>query len=261
MSANKVIHRGEGSARIFDNRTLRNDYRTLVPALRKGMHVLDVGCGTGAISKDIAELVSPGTVTGIDNTEKFIASGRETYGTYVNLALHHADLFTFKPDHQFDLVTAARVLQWLNNPAEALVAMKGLLTPGGILSVLDYNHEAIEWDPAPPDSMQAFYDAFLRWRAEAGMNNRIAADLPDLFHAAGLQYVETFQADEHTHRGLPDFKQRSSIWLKVAASSQMVDEGYTTDELRLQAIREYEQWVEHDGRSMTLKLAETRGKR
>jgi SAM-dependent methyltransferase len=257
--SNKIIHRSEGSTTIFDNRTLQSDYRTLVPVLRSGMHVLDVGCGTGAISKGIAEVVFPGTVTGIDNTEKFIISGREAYAQQANLTLEHADLFSFKPNRTYNLIVAARVLQWLNNPLEALQVMKSLLAPGGIISVLDYDHEAIEWEPAPPPSMQRFYNAFLKWRADVGMNNHIALDLPGLFEQAGLNSIESHQANELTSHRQRDFKERTSIWQKVASSTQMVDEGYIDNEARLQAINDYQVWIDKEGRTMTLKLSETRG--
>jgi hypothetical protein len=43
---NKVIKRDEQTAnKIFDNRSLEKDYRTLVPILKEGLKVLDVGCG------------------------------------------------------------------------------------------------------------------------------------------------------------------------------------------------------------------------
>lgn len=122
MKGNKHIERdAKTTTRIFDNRSLKVDYRTLEPILKKGMFVLDVGCGTGAITKDIAKIVgSSGKVIGIDNTKKFIESGKETYKETRNLELIHADLFDFETDEKFDLITSARVLQWLNNPKDAL---------------------------------------------------------------------------------------------------------------------------------------------
>jgi ubiquinone/menaquinone biosynthesis C-methylase UbiE len=121
------------------------------------MRVLDVGCGTGAISKDIAAIVGPqGSITGIDNTAHFIESGKETYKAVKNLELIHADVFEFDTPEKFDLVISARVLQWLNNPVEAVIRFKHFLKPGGQVSVLDYNHELLSWTPSPPESMLQF---------------------------------------------------------------------------------------------------------
>jgi ubiquinone/menaquinone biosynthesis C-methylase UbiE len=80
MSQKDIKREGQGTAKLFDERSLEADYATLSPLLQKGWSVLDVGCGTGAISKDIALKVGEtGHVTGIDNTAYFIQSGKETY--------------------------------------------------------------------------------------------------------------------------------------------------------------------------------------
>src|SRR5215216_2514648 len=134
---NKFIKRDvQNATKIFDNRTVASDYRTLLPALKKGLRVLDVGCGTGAIAKGIAEIVGEtGFVIGIDHTESFIQSGKETYGHIPNLELLHADLFKYNPEEKFDLIVSSRVLQWLSNPKDALKKIKTLLKPGGNLSI------------------------------------------------------------------------------------------------------------------------------
>lgn len=259
---NKEIKReGQAANTIFDNRSLENDYRTLVPILKQGMKVLDVGCGTGAISKGIAERVGPsGSVTGIDNTEAFIISGMETYKAVSNLELIHADLFQFETKEQFDLIVSARTLQWLSTPKEALVKMKSMLKPGGQISILDYNHEALEWNPVPPESMQRFYATFLRWRADAGMNNHIAEDLPDYLKEAGFDSIEVLNSDELYKKGDDNFLSKIGIWAKVAGSTQMVEEGYLDDKDRLKAIEEYTHWIETNAESMIMKLKEVRGK-
>lgn len=257
---NKTIHRESGSTtKIFDDRTLAKDYATLVPILKTGLHVLDVGCGTGAISKGIAERVGPsGSVTGIDNTETFINSGRETYKDTFNLQLIHADLFTFQPEKKFDLIVAARVLQWLNNPKQALEHLKGFLKPGGQISILDYNHEALEWKPQPPESMRIFYSAFLKWRADAGMNNRISEVLAGYFSELNFHSIEIINADEIYTRGDDNFLQRVGIWSKVAGLKQIVDEGYLDEDTRLRAIEEYNAWVAKDAERMIMKLRDVR---
>lgn len=259
---NKTIHRdSDTTTKIFDNRTLQGDYSTLIPVLQKGIRVLDVGCGTGTISKGIAEQVGEqGSVTGIDNTEAFINSGRETCKSVRNLELIHADLFEFNPEEKFDLVVAARVLQWLNNPKEALKKLGSFLKPGGQISILDYNHEGLTWQPAPPMSMQLFYKAFLQWRSDSGMDNRIADHLPDYFAAAGFHSIEVLNADEVYKKGEPNFVQRIGIWSKVAELKQIVEEGYLEENSRLKAIDEYNQWIVSDAEAMIMRLREVRAK-
>ena len=262
MKSNKYIDRNESSGtKVYDNRSLEVDYRTLQPILKKGMSVLDIGCGTGAISKDIAKIIGPsGQIIGIDNTAKFIKSGDITYGDVKNLKLVHIDLFDYEPGEKFDLIIAARMLQWLSNPLEALLKMKSMLNSNGQISILDYNHNELEWNPKPPRSMQLFYKAFLKWRNDAGMNNHIAEDLPRLFEEAGFKSIEKIISNEFYHRERSDFKSKVGIWSKVAGLNQIVDEGYLDDDLRIKAIREYDEWVEYKAISMTMKLNEVRGK-
>lgn len=259
---NKKINRDHQTTnKIFDNRSLEVDYATLIPILKKGMRVLDVGCGTGAISDGIAKRVGPdGNVTGIDNTEKFIVSGKESYKGTSNLELIHCDLFNYTKDEKFDLIVSARTLQWLNNPKDALKKMQGLLNSGGQISILDYNHEQLEWYPHPPESMQLFYKAFLKWRADAGMNNKIAYDLAGYFAEVGFQSIEILNSDETYVRTDENFSERVGIWSKVANLKQIVEEGYISEDLRLKAIEEYDEWVIADAKKMVMKLNEVRGK-
>lgn len=262
MKPNKQIQReAQEATKIFDDRSLKNDYRNLIQILKPGLTVLDVGCGTGAISKDIAQIIGEsGNVIGIDNTEKFILSGKKTNQNVLNLELIHTDLFDFNTNLKFDLIVSARTLQWLSNPKEALVKMKSLLKPNGQISILDYDHTSLIWNPLPPVSMQEFYNTFLKWRQDAGMNNRIAEDLPSLFEEVGFHSVEKINSDEFYNKERSDYKSKIGIWTKVAGSLQMVEEGYLDNTLRLKAIDEYNSWIETEAISMTMKLNEVRGR-
>ena len=117
MKNNKHIERNEQSAtKIFDNRSLQVDYRTLEPILKKGMTILDVGCGTGSISKDVANIVGDtGKVIGIDITGKFIESGRKTYKEVHNLELRNIDLFEFETEVKFDLIMCLNGILMVEN--------------------------------------------------------------------------------------------------------------------------------------------------
>ena len=260
ITKNKVIDRtSQNASSIFNQRSLEKDYNTLKSALKPGLRVLDIGCGTGSITKGIAELVGPaGYVIGVDNTASFIAQGKELFAEVANLELIHVDILDFETTEKFDLIVSARTFQWISTLDQTMDKVKSLLKPNGQISILDYNHEAISWTPRIPDSMQKFYNMFLMWRKDAGMNNRIAFDLEDLFEEHGFSQIEIFNSDEHYERKFPEHIEKIKIWSKVASSKQMVAEGYISDEDRLQAIEDYNHWATFEATSMTMKLREVR---
>jgi ubiquinone/menaquinone biosynthesis C-methylase UbiE len=252
-----------GATAVLDNRSVEKDYATLLPLLKKGLHVLDVGCGTGAITKGIAEIVGEnGYVIGIDSSAHLIATGQNYCKEIPNLELIHLNLFEYQPVEKFDLIVSARTLQWLNNPKAAIEKMKTMLKPNGQLSILDYNHKGMEWKPKPPKSMVQFFKAFLNWRKDAGMDNEIAKKLPEYFQELGFKDIETVTANEIYKKTDPDFLAKIGIWSKVAATRgiQMVQDGYIEEAARLKAIEEYDVWTQTDAMYMIMKLKDVSGR-
>jgi ubiquinone/menaquinone biosynthesis C-methylase UbiE len=129
-----------------------------------------------------------------------------------HLTFEQCDVYDLTWREEFDIVTAARVLQWLVRPLDALRMMTRATKPGGKVVALDYNHERAVWVPEPPQAMQAFYAAFLRWRADAGLDNAIADHLAAMFKVVGLIDVVESPEVEVTRRGDPDFETRPTIY-------------------------------------------------
>src|SRR5262245_15279873 len=126
--------------RILDRRTLRSDHRCLSEFLSPGMAVLDVGCGTGASTRGIAEAVAPnGVVVGVDRDRGLIERAQVHCALLPNLRFEEGDATRLGYEGRFDVVTAARTLQWIDDPRAALRRMKLAAKPGGLLVVLDYN--------------------------------------------------------------------------------------------------------------------------
>src|SRR5688572_15992192 len=102
-----------GTGAILDTRTLANAHRRLAELLRPGMSVLDIGCGTGAITRGIAE--SQGShvtrVIGVDVNAGFVDNARARHAGVPGLSFEVADVYALPWTASFDLVTAARVLQ------------------------------------------------------------------------------------------------------------------------------------------------------
>ncbi|CAG7653449.1 Demethylmenaquinone methyltransferase [Paenibacillus solanacearum] len=185
MESSVARNRAELSGKatnVLNFRTLASSNIRLAELLAAGMTVLDVGCGTGAITHGIADIVGPtGRVVGIDSNPALIEKAQENFGDIPGLDFKVGDILNLPYKDEFDIVTSARVIQWLSNPLEALNALTRATKPGGQVLILDYNHEKITWNPEPPLSMKFFYSAFLKWRSDAGMDNAIADHLPNLF--------------------------------------------------------------------------------
>ena len=256
-TARKRAHMPEGTDAVLNTRSLHGAHKRLAELLTPGMAVLDVGCAMGAITHGIAEAVGPtGSVIGLDANEALIAEAWRLHGDTPCLAFEAGDVYHLPYKDSYDIVTAARVLQWLADPALALRQMAAAVRKGGRIVVLDYNHEKIVWSPEPPSSMRSFYSAFLRWRAEAGMDNAIADNLAALFAAAGLRNTRHTVQHEHTRRGDPDFSTRIALWAHVAHTRghQMVADGLLSEAKRAAAEQEYRVWAETDAQSQTLYL-------
>src|SRR4051812_19625123 len=96
----------EGTNKVLDRRTLEADNKNLLKYLTADLHVLDVGCGSGAITAGIAAKVAK--VTGIDTSENLVTQAKEHYAEIPNLEFLVADINTFNPTERYDVITAAR---------------------------------------------------------------------------------------------------------------------------------------------------------
>jgi SAM-dependent methyltransferase len=243
--------------RILNRRTLENDHRYLAKLLRPGLSVLDVGCGTGAITAGIAEAIGPhGFVIGIDRDEANLDIGRSEHPAVPNLRFDLADATSMTFQAQFDIVTAARTLQWISEPPLAISRMKAALKPSGLLVALDYNLAANEWEPDPPSTFRDFYAAFLAWRKGNLWDNHMADHLPELFQSAGLLEIESHVQDEFAERGMPHFDQHANLWFWVIENlgERIVEAGFL-DRSQLQTAAEcYEPWTQTELMRQTLRM-------
>jgi len=249
---------------ILDRRTLARDHRRLARLLRPGMAVLDVGCGTGAITSGIARVVAPkGFALGIDRDPALLRLARERHGDVPGLRFEERDVFDLPVDAAFDIVTAARVLQWLEQPELAVQRMAAATRPGGRVVILDYAHDGLVWQPEPPPPVRRFYDGFLGWRRSKGWDNRIAERLPRLLNGAGLVDVASSVEDEVAVRGEPGFDDAMALWRLVMESvgPTIVKAGVLSEADLTSAVAVHRSWCKREARVQRMVMRAVDGRR
>ncbi|MDL5204735.1 methyltransferase domain-containing protein [Streptomyces sp. ALI-76-A] len=145
-------------------RTAANSAAYLLGSLTPRMRILDIGCGPGTITADLAELVPEGHVTGVDHAPGILERARATAAgrrlTNVDLAVADVHALDF-PDDTFDVVHAHQVLQHVGDPVRALREMRRVTAPGGLVAVRDADYAAMTWYPGSP-GMDDWLDLYRR---------------------------------------------------------------------------------------------------
>lgn len=112
-------------------------------ALKAGDRVLDVGCGTGRLTRWIAELVGPeGRVVGIDPLPERIALAR-AHGAGLHFEVGQAEDLGAFADASFDAVSMSAVFHWVADKSRALAEIRRVLRPGGRLGATTVTPELV----------------------------------------------------------------------------------------------------------------------
>jgi SAM-dependent methyltransferase len=134
-------------------RTIANSAAYLEPHLAPGLSLLDVGAGPGTITVEFAARLAPGRVVGIDASSEIMAQATELGRAqdHDNLVFEAADVYALPyPDDSFDIVHAHQVLQHLGDPVAALVEMRRVAKPGGLIAVREVDYRGTMWAPDNP---------------------------------------------------------------------------------------------------------------
>jgi SAM-dependent methyltransferase len=243
--------------RILDARTLDTAFPALIPWLRPGLRVLDVGCGTGAITEGMATLVGPsGTVVGVDRDAQHIAraSSRATSRPWMRFEV--GDVRTLDLVEPFDVVAVARTLQWVaeDELALALSRLAMALVPGGRLIALDYNHAEHRWMPSPPPELPWFVERFCAWRQANDWHSDVLSAVPALCDAARLTRPRVDAADDVVRRGGAGFTAMSRIWPRVIETlgPKMAAERFLDEAERQRALDVISRWCDDDLMEQTM---------
>jgi SAM-dependent methyltransferase len=270
--------REENEMSIYLGRTLDERAPVLRSFLQKGDHVLDVGCGPGTITLDVARAVAPGRVVGLDYVAHRIAKARalaaEQSCQNVSFETEDANNLPFE-DETFDVVYSHTVLHYFWNPEQALSEQKRVLKTGGWLvaagvrdvGLVKRYPECPAWDAVLQARVQ-FSNAVREGRAYFEWERRpciafheTGRRCPEWFARLGMgemqvtvepyrpQYPGADSMTPSPHDLLP-WRTEDSLGYHAdygLAYEAMIDQGFMDRETLRRAISEAQAWFNHPG--------------
>jgi ubiquinone/menaquinone biosynthesis C-methylase UbiE len=168
--------------------------------------VLDLGCGTGVVTRAIAARDRfAGTVTGIDQSPEFIAAAErlaadDGVGDRVEFVVgdaHELDL----PAASFDAAVAHTLVSHVRDPLAVLAEAARVIRPGGVVAVFDGDYASLTFGCSDPQLGRMIEGAI---QSMIMSSPRVMREVPRLLPKAGLQLIAT-QAHVYAEAGSSSF--------------------------------------------------------
>lgn len=163
-----------------------------LPHLQPGMSLLDCGCGVGSITCDLARLVAPGQVVGIDIDPQQVALAWSLASLrgIANVRFETGDVYALPcPDASFDAVLAHTLLLHLSDPLRAFCQMRRVLRPGGVIGVADDDYSTVVSSSSSP-LLSRLGELWIRLLQHNGGSPYYARHLRRLLLEAGFARTE-----------------------------------------------------------------------
>lgn len=168
--------------------------------IKQGILAIDVGCGTGYFSRFLAKCIGrQGKVIGIDKSRQLIHHAEAIPRDIISASIEYKKGFADNlpiDDNYADLATCRYLLVLLREPLKALLEMKRVIKPGGLVAVIEYDRmlDLAYNSPLFPDFeiLQSKVQEAITKACKKlyGSDQRIGPKLPELFLKAGLTDIK-----------------------------------------------------------------------
>ena len=222
---------------------------------------LDVGCGGGDVTRELAQIVSDGFVVGVDLDATMVEIARaETAQARVDNVEFRVDDVVQPPadDQRFDVVYARFLLTHLADPAKALENITARVDPGGVLVVEDIDCSGHFCYPRSP-AFARYVDWYIKTAQARGCDPNIGPRLPGLLRDAGLGDIAMNVVQPAGFSG--EVKAIAPITMEMVADS-MVAAGVATSGEVDQTLEELFAFANTEGTVQSLpRIVQTWGRR
>jgi len=195
-------HPEEGARLEAKTDVLEVERQLVFAGLAAGMRALDVGCGTGAVTRVIARVIAADeaskaaswpTAVGVDRSESRVRQARELAKRGVNRSLSpqfvHADATRLPfDDSTFDFAWSRFLFEYLSDPRRALTEMVRVVKPGGVVAVADLDGQIEQFFPLSASLDRELHLALSQLRS-LGFDQHVGRKLFSWFCESGLRDI------------------------------------------------------------------------
>lgn len=206
-------------------RTAENSAAYLLPHLAASTTVLDVGCGPGTLTADLAARVAPGRVLGVDMSADAVDEARAQARErgLDNLDVVAGDFRDLDiRDRGFDVVHAHQVLQHLREPVGALRDMARLARSGGLVAARDADYAAMVWAP-DDEGLDRWREIYLAVTRRNGAEPNAGRRLLGWASEAGLGGL-SYTSSTWTFATSDERSWWAELWAERIVSSSLADQ-------------------------------------
>jgi len=170
--------------------------------LRPGMRALEVGCGSGAVTRVMERIVVAGHAIGVDQSADRIKAAR-TLARKANLGVRFklGNAYALPVgDGKFDFAWSRFLFEYLRHPERALRELIRVTKPGGIISVADLDGQLEQFYPLDRSLKRDLTEA-LRLLGATGFDPHLGRKLFTMFQIAGLHNIRVKAAPYQVYAG------------------------------------------------------------
>lgn len=218
-----------------------------------GIRVLEAGCGVGAQTVTLARRSPQAHFISVDISADSLAQARQKVeeAGLTNVVFQQADIFALPFDAaSFDHVFVCFVLEHLRQPLQALAILKGLLRPGGTITVIEGDHGSAYFHPDSPAAREAI-QCQVTLQQQAGGNALIGRQVYPLLVAAGFENVRVSPRMVYVDASRTDlvdgFTRRTFTAMIEGVRESAVAAGLIRPERFDEGVRALERTTEADG--------------
>lgn len=227
---------------------LTNDRFLAFVDLEGARDILEVGCGMGILTEQVARRAPTARVTGIEYSPEQLARAPAPPSAPANLSFVQGDAHELPfADGSFDVVYCRYVLEHVADPAQVLREMRRVLRPRGRAFVLENDNLTLEFDPPCPKFLD-MWARFVGTYPALGGDGIIGRKLFRLFKHAGFSNTSLSAQMETHHSGQPTFE----VWGHVlrdnvtGAERHLISQGRATKAEIDDAVAEIESHLRRD---------------